>query len=445
MKQSTFLTAIRAVFLVSPLLVVCASTAVAHETYSTAAAHETWDWPTPDITGSNSALSTTTTDIKDDLSDKSVLPPIVVPLEWSGGPIDAKMLLIGGHLDFYRRYSYAVVDLLEGVVKIYPRGHHHIADEGLLAWASFTPHGDVLIYYKHDQQVIYFIPDGDFSQEPTIIRPRRFGPRLLGHQAGKQVERSNRIYAFGDKSRSMVWVSQTSVIPPKKSEGNNHKETTWIDLMKVDNSEIVMTVHLEGRYRISGLLDDGLLVTGIKDKILISSDGSIRRFVACSSYHRDDLSSPSFTMAVHNQYYACLKYGRLFIMDINTGRLYTLPAPDQGSSYIPHFLYPYSGVYNDNFFPVSSWTPHSSWDDPKGPWDSAYIVSLSEQTVRRVYTRGDDRLRVPIKSIDSRYIIAIEDEADKENQFLLWLFDYQSGHWSKLTVELDDHFIYDIR
>ena len=100
-----------------------------------------------------------------------------MPLEWSGGPIEAKVLLIGNHLNYNSRYSYAIVDLFEGVIKIYPKGHHHIADEGegLLSWASFTPHGDVLIYYEYNQHVVYFVPDGDFSLEPTIIRPRRVG------------------------------------------------------------------------------------------------------------------------------------------------------------------------------------------------------------------------------------------------------------------------------
>lgn len=428
MKRSAFLAAVRAAFLVSPLLVVWTSTAVAHEV---------WNWPAPDMTGSISALSTTTTDTKDDLSDKSVLPPIVMPLEWSGGPIEAKVLLIGNHLNYDSRYSYAIVDLFEGVMKIYPKGHHHITDEGegLLSWASFTPHGDVLIYYRYSQHVVYFVPDGDFSLEPTIIRPRRIGARRLG-------DRSERIKALGDKSRSMVWVSQTSVIQPRYSKDGSRIETTWIDLMKVDNSEIVMTVRLEGEYRIAGLLDDGLLVAGIKDEIIISPDGSIRRFAACSNYHRDSLSY-AFIAAVHDQYYACTMYGRLFIMDINTGRLHTLTAPDQGTWYVSS-LHNISSLHNGNFFPVSRWTPLGSWDTPEGPLDSAYIVSLSEQTFRRVYTRGDNRLRLPLKSIDSGYIITT-GKAEEEDQLFIWLFDYESGHWSKLTVALDDYYyIYDI-
>ncbi len=386
----------------------------------------------PLVVLSSSALPTTT-DTKSDLSDQSILPPIVAPLEWSEGPIDAKVLLIGNHLNYDSRYSYAIIDLFERVIKIYPKGHHHITDEGegLLSWASFTPHGDVLIYYRHSQHVVYFVPDGDFSLEPTIIRPRRIGARRLG-------DRSEIIQAIGDKSRSMVWVSQTSVIQPRYSKGGSRIETTWVDLMKVDNSEIVMTVRLEGEYRIAGLLDNGLLVAGIKDEIIISSDGSIRRFAACSNYHRDSLSY-AFIVAVHDQYYACRLHGRLFIMDINTGRLHTLTAPDQGTWYLSSL-----GLHNGNFFPVSRWTPLGSWDTREGPLDSAYIVSLSEQTFRRVYTRGDNRLRLPLKSIDSGYIITT-DKAEEEDQLLIWLFDYNSGRWSKLTAELDDsHYIYDI-
>lgn len=397
----------------------------------------------PLVVLSSSALPTTT-DTKSDLSDQSILPPIVMPLEWSGGPIDAKVLLIGNHLNYDSRYSYAIMDLFEGVIKIYPKGHHHITDEGegLLSWASFTPHGDVLIYYGDSQHVVYFIPDGDFSLEPTIIRPRRIGARRLG-------DRSEIIQAIGDKSRSMVWVSQTSVIQPRYSKGGSRIETTWVDLMKVDNSEIVMTVRLDGAYSIIGWLDDGLLIAGIKDEIIISSDGSIRRFAACSDYYRDNLSH-SYLVAVHDQYYACMKDGRLFIMDINARLLYTLTAPSQGRWYVRWFVPRYipevptvwSKVeHNDDLLPVSSWTSLGPQDTREVHLDSAYIVSLSEQTVRRVYIRENNRLKFPIKSIDNRYIIT----SGKSTENRIWVFDYKTGHWSKITAELDDsHYIYDI-
>lgn len=156
--------------------------------------------------------------------------------------------------------------------------------------------------------------------------------------------------------------------------------------------------------------------------------------------HRDSLSY-AFIAAVHDQYYACRLHGRLFIMDINTGRLHTLTAPDQGTWYVSS-LHNISSLHNGNFFPVSRWTPHGSWDTPEGPLDSAYIVSLSEQKFRRVYTRGDNRLRLPLKYIDSGYIITT---GTAEEDPLIWLFNYESGHWSKLTVALDDyHYIYDI-
>lgn len=64
----------------------------------------------PLVVLSSSALPTTT-DTKSDLYDQSILPPIVAPLEWSGGPIDAKVLLIGNHLNYDSRYSYAIIDL----------------------------------------------------------------------------------------------------------------------------------------------------------------------------------------------------------------------------------------------------------------------------------------------------------------------------------------------
>lgn len=432
-KPSRFLAKIRVVLFVSPLLAVCISTAVAHEVQ---------DWPTPDITRSSISALPTTTDHKGDLSDKSVLPPIVMPLEWSGGPIEAKVLLIGNHLNYDSRYSYAIVDLFEGVIEIYPKGHHHIADEGegSLSWASFTPHGDVLIYYEYNHHVVYFVPDGDFSLEPTIIRPRR-----VGNQSSRLRDQSNPIQAIGDKSRSMVWVSQTSAAHPRDSKGSARKATTWVDLMKVDNSDIVMTVRLDGEYRIVGLLDDSLLIASIKDEIIISSDGNIRRLAACSNYHRDILS-PSYIAAVHDQYYACMMDGRLFIMDINAGRLHTLTAPSQGRwwdvrGYIPEVPTLWSKVeHNDNLLLISGWTRYAR----EGHLDSAYIVSLSEQTVRRVYIRENNRLKFPIISIDSRYIITW-GKSTEENELSIWVFDYKSGHWSKITAALDDyHYIYDI-
>ena len=438
-KPSRFPADIRVVLFVSALLAVCISTATAHEVQ---------DWPTPDIPRSSISALPTTTDTKGDSSDKSVLPPIVMPLEWSGGPIEAKVLLIGNHLNYNSRYSYAIVDLFEGVIKIYPKGHHHIADEGegLLSWASFTPHGDVLIYYEYNQHVVYFVPDGDFSLEPTIIRPRR-----VGNQSSRLRDQSSLIQAVGDKSRSMVWVSQTSVARPRDSKGSSRKATTWVDLMKVDNSEVVMTVRLDGEYRIVGLLDDGLLIAGIKDEIIISSDGSIRRFAACSDYYRDKLS-PSYIAAVHDRYYACMMDGRLFIMDIDAGLLRTLTAPGQGRwyvgwyapMYIPEVPTVWSKVEHNDNLPVSSWTSLGPRDAREVHLDSTYIVSLSEQTVRRVYLRENNRLKLPIRAIDSRYIIT-SGKSTEENQLSIRVFDYQSGHWSKLTAALDDyHYIYDI-
>ena len=436
-KPSRFLANIRVVLFVSPLLAVCISTAVAHEVQ---------DWPTPDIPRSSISALPTTTETKGDPSDKSVLPPIVMPLEWSGGPIEAKVLLVGNHLNYDSRCSYAIVDLFEEVIKIYPKGHHHIADEGegLLSWASFTPHGDVLIYYEYNQHVVYFVPDGDFSLEPTLIRPRR-----VGNQSSRLRDQSKLIQAVGDKSRSMVWVSQTSVTRPRDSKGSSRKATTWVDLMKVDNSEVVMTVRLDGEYGIVGLLDDGLLIAGIKDEIIISSDGSIRRFAACSDYYRDNLS-PSYIAAVHDQYYACMMLGRLFIMDINAGLLHTLTAPGQGRWYIPGNIPEVPTVWskvghNDDLLPVSSWTSLGPWNAREVHLDSTYIVSLSEQTVRRVYIRENNRLKFPIRTIDSRYILT-EGRSTEENKLSIWVFDYKSGHWSKITATLDDyHYIYDIR
>lgn len=435
-KPSRFLADIRVVLFVSPLLAVCTSTATAHEVQ---------DWPTPDITRSSISALSTTTDTRGDLSDKSVLPPIVMPLEWSGGPIETKVLLIGNHLNYDSRYSYAIVDLFEGVIKIYPKGHHHISDEGegLLSWASFTPHGDVLIYYEYNQHVVYFIPDGDFSLEPTIIRPRR-----VGNQSSRLRDQSKLIQAIGDKSRSMVWVSQTSAAHPRYSKGSARKATTWVDLMKVDNSDIVMTVRLDGEYRIVGLLDDGLLIAGIKDELIISSDGSIRRLAACSNYYRDNLS-PSYIVAVHDQYYACMMDGRLFIMDINAGRLHTLTAPSQGRWYVPSHIPEVPTLWskvehNDNLLLVSSLMSLGPRDAREGHLDSAYIVSLSEQTVRRVYIRENNRLKFPIRAIDSRYILT-EGRSTEENKLSIRVFDYKSGHWSKITAALDDyHYIYDI-
>ena len=217
--------------------------------------------------------------------------------------------------------------------------------------------------------------------------------------------------------------------------------------MKVDNSEVVMTVRLDGEYGIVGLLDDGLLIAGIKDEIIISSDGSIRRFAACSDYYRDKLS-PSYIAAVHDQYYACMMDGHLFIMDIDAGLLRTLTAPGQGRWYIPGSIPEVPTVWskvghNDNL-PVSSWTSLGPRDAREVHLDSTYIVSLSEQTVRRVYIRENNRLKFSSKSIDSRYIIT-SGKSTEENQLSIRVFDYQSGHWSKITAALDDyHYIYDI-
>ena len=100
--------------------------------------------------------------------------PAVTPLEWPGEPIPAKVLMIG--LKDGRFLGYAVADLEERALKIYPREHISFQVE----WAqggTITARGDVLI---KDGKVGYLVPGGDFTEPSLPVRPSRYVPERAG-------------------------------------------------------------------------------------------------------------------------------------------------------------------------------------------------------------------------------------------------------------------------
>lgn len=244
--------------------------------------------------------------------------PIVVPLSWSGEPIDAKVIAVSPISP-----SFVVVDLAEGVVRVYPPGDHYMRGYSVDS-AVLTARGDALVVLgRVDGNEVYLIPDADFSRPSTRLNPSSIETSPSGILP--------EIYALADQSGSRVWVLQRTDHEDEYDAGE-----TLVDLVSVDTAETVMATELDGRYVIGGIIDDGLVLIGYRktpvDILVLGEDGTLRNIPVGIT---DDFVSQyeGFQMVeAHGRYIALL--GRdlqeIVVVDIETNIARPIPKPGVG-------------------------------------------------------------------------------------------------------------------
>ena len=298
--------------------------------------------------------------------------PIIVPLSWSGEPIDAKVVAASPG-----RPSFVVVDLAEGVVRVYPPGDHYLRGYSVNS-AVLTARGDALVVLGRGiGKEVYLIPDADFSRPSTRLNPSRIETSPSGIPP--------ELYALADQSGSRVWMLQRT----DQEDGHDPGET-WVDLVSVDTAESVMTTELDGKYVIGGIIDDGLVLVGYRktpvDILLLGDDGTLRNI---SVGLTDDFVSQheGFQMVeAHGRYIALLSGDLqvLVVVDIETNITRPIDKPGVGlwtPNGIPREPEPPNRTTRTDEF-VIGFRPTA------GKW-SLQAISLGNQSVREIGEYSD--------------------------------------------------------
>ena len=191
--------------------------------------------------------------------------PSSIPMTWAGEPIDMKVLLfrISSRL---RREDWAVADLAENTLWIYQYGEHNVPG-GALDSALLTANGDAIIVSSGNLiPEIFFFPDADFSAQPTPLRPARITdiPPNIAYP----------LSVMPDRIDSLIWMLQSEY----RDKDDQQIIGTWINLINTDNGETIMHLRLEGSYHLGGIINDGLVLTGNGEILVLGRDSSKQHF-----------------------------------------------------------------------------------------------------------------------------------------------------------------------
>ena len=321
-----------------------------------------------------------------------VRSPVVTPLDWSGEPIGARVLMVVYEEDLLRvgreRFlGFAVADLAEGSLNTYLRGRHyfgHITVGG----AAFSPKGDALIVENRN---VFVVPRGDFAQPFIMLQPSRFGHTPSGNAPYMDVA--------ADPSGAFVWMVQ-----PVYQERPGQRSViveTWVDLVSIDNRNSVMTTTLEGDHYIAGVVDEGVLLRETETRVVkVSRWGDdeqtlidpgrtlILRPDGTDHPLTPNLGGPSegwrqdfWVVESHGSHIALLTTDgqKMIVVDTDTGDTHAVPAPGAGiwtPNGIPIVPGPTVFGTDSDMFAVGFRTNDGDW--------SLHEVRLSDQTVREI-------------------------------------------------------------
>ena len=332
---------------------------------------------------------------------------VVIPLDWPGEAIPAKVLMIG--LKDGRFLGYAVADLSERKLKVYYGRHIHspVGSGG----GFITSRGDILIEGRRGG---YLVPGGDFAEPSLPVRPSRHVP-----------ERDGVAPSMGfvtDPTGSLVWIYQDIDMPglwpdPRGGAMSRIKET-WVDLFNVDTGEIVLTADIHGDWGVAGALQEGLLLrerhnrifkvnrhtidsTVLEEpgRILILRPDGRREYVTPDLDGTPNLEAPaegwrqgfgiwgtygsSFALMTRDE-------GEMFVVEADTGVTHPVPKPRAGVwrwTGLPEINIESSSSQNSDVFLTSFQTTVSG--QLTNDW-SLHEVRLSDQSVRKLH---ESRLR----------------------------------------------------
>ena len=328
----------------------------------------------------------------------------VTPLDWPGEAVPAKVLMIG--LKDGRFLGYAVADLSERKLKVYPAGHIH-SDIGTNG-GSITSRGDVLI---DGAEVAYLVPGGDFTEPSIPVRPSRYvSKRDVAGSLG----------FVTDPSGYLVWIYQDVKAGrwPRLRGPTNRIKEMWVDLFDVDTGEIVLTAEIRGDWRVAGALQAGLLLRESRNRVLkvnrytidstvLEEPGRIlilrpdgrREYVTPDLDGTPNLEAPaerwrqgfgiwgtygsSFALMTRDE-------GEMFVVEADTGVTHPVPKPRAGVwrwTGLPEINIESSSSQNSDVFLTLFQTTVSG--QLTNDW-SLHEVRLSDQSVRKLH---ESRLR----------------------------------------------------
>lgn len=298
--------------------------------------------------------------------------PIVLPLSWSGGPINAKVIAANLSPPYF-----VVLDLSEGVVKFYPPGDHYMHMYSVNS-AILTARGDALLVLDRGNGYnVYIIPDADFSRPSTRLNPST----VETPNSGVLPE----LDALANQTGSLVWLLQRI-----RGQDEHDAGETWVDLVFVDTAETVMTNVLTGQYEIGGVIDEGLVIISKwktpAEILVLGEDGTLRNIaIALTDDPVSQLEGFQLVEA-HGKYIALVSRDlrEIVVVDIETNVARSIPKPG-------------IGVWTPNGIPTEPVLPNRMTRSDEfvigfrptvGKW-SLHAVSLSDQSVRQLGEYSD--------------------------------------------------------
>ena len=320
--------------------------------------------PTPSTVHETTEVSPTTTT---SVPVVGVAPPVVLSLDWPGGAIPAKVLMVGYKQGVF--LGFAVADLAERTLKVYPNGHHYfdgISTDG----GTITSRGDVLI---EDRRRVYLVPGGDFSKPFVSLQPSRSGriPSGIAHHISGAVDRSG----------SFVWMVQR--VYGDRPDDPRLVVETLVDLVRIDTRETVMSSDFEGGYRLVGILDDGIVLREYKTRLVkvLRPDGTRHPVTPNLGPPSEGWREGFEIVQAYGHHIALLQAGnkKMIVVDARTGDTHPVPKPGAGiwtSNGLPRI--PTSSTawtHSDEF--VIGFRMHT------GEW-SLHEVRLSDQSVNQL-------------------------------------------------------------
>ena len=292
--------------------------------------------------------------------------PIVVPLAWSGEPINAKVIAARPNDP-----NFVVADLVEGVVRIYTPSSHNQQGYSINS-AVLTAQGDALVALGGKSAEVFVIPDADFSKPSTRLVLSRIAITSSGE--------FSELYALADRSSSWVWILQTT-----DDEDEGDVGETWIDLVSIESGETVMTADLEGKYTLGGIIDNGLVLVGYRKNpvtyLILERDGAVHPIPLKLTGGSVDGHGGFTTVAAHGRHIALLSRDlqEMVIVDAETKVVQRITKPSEGlwtPNGIPSVpVDPYRATPTDEFV--------VGFRATTGAW-SLHAISLGNGSIREL-------------------------------------------------------------
>lgn len=281
-----------------------------------------------------------------------------------------------------RRTDWAVADLAEKTLWIYQYGEHNVP-EGSLDSAVLTANGDAIIVSSGNSiPEIFFFPDADFSAQPTPLRPARITdtPPTIAYP----------LSVMPDRIDSLVWTLQSEY----KETNTQQIIVTWINLINTDNGEPIIYLLLEGTYSLSGIIDDGLVLTGNGEILVLGHDGSKQHYAVDFAEKSTSWQEGFRTIGAYGNHIALLSYGgqEMVVFDVEKRAAQPVAKPGDGI-WVPNGL---------PDIPIASY-PITQGDQfvigfrsITGKW-SLHAIGLSAQSTRKLGEYPGPKPRHPYK------------------------------------------------